>query len=112
MTLFLLAVALLIGLAAYLLMRGSVEDWQDQVITPTASPQPLPVPQPDPPPVKPRETLRLVSDRGKVLAEVTTDRRRPVVKHRVGKQLTVFVASHRDEDGVMVYRRVGVEREA
>ena len=58
--------------------------------------------------------IRLVSDMGRTLGETTiTTKRRVSLQYRVGKMkaLSNFVASHRDEDGVWVYRRVGVERE-
>jgi len=58
--------------------------------------------------------IRLVSDMGRTLGETTiTTKRRVSLQQRVGKMkaLSNFVASHRDEDGVWVYRRVGVERE-
>ena len=58
--------------------------------------------------------IRLVSNGGRRLGETTiTTKRRVSLQQRVGKMkaLSNFVASHRDEDGVWVYRRVGVERE-
>lgn len=60
-------------------------------------------------------TLRLVDDRGGELGEVDIEakRREPSFQHRTKDgRLSVFVADKQGDDGVWVYRRVGVEREA
>lgn len=60
----------------------------------------------------PQQRIRLVNERGRFLGETTVERRRVSLTHRVGKAkaLTQFVADHRAEDGVWVYRRVGTEK--
>ncbi len=63
----------------------------------------------------PKQRLRLVSNSGNFLGEtdIAAHRRRNSFTYRVGKaqELSNFVASHRDDDGVWVYRRMGVEKE-
>ena len=61
----------------------------------------------------PQTRIRLVSNAGRTLDEISVTKRRVSLQQRVGKAraLCNFVASHKDEDDVWVYRQVGVERE-
>lgn len=79
--------------------------WRPREESPTA-----PV-KPSPQPLK----IRLMSGSGLRQLGVMTlpdaRLRRPIIRHRTGSELGVFVQSHCAADGVWVYRRAGVERE-
>jgi hypothetical protein len=102
-----------IALGAYFLLSGAVPDVED--------PQPLPITPvstpvvPKPAPVGETVRVRYVDAKGRVLGEQRLDRRqrRPQLVYVYGKtqpQRGVFACSHL-QDGVWVYRCVGVERE-
>lgn len=107
----------LYALALWLIVRGVSERDAPPVPSP-APPSPVSVPElVAPKPTKtPKVGLRLVSAKGRPLVEqpvvIDAANRRAVYRHRTKDgQVSVFVADHRGEDGIWIYRRVGVERE-
>lgn len=108
----------LYALALWLLLRGASEREPAPPPAPTAAPPPIPFPAPAPRVEKPAKVgLWLVSAKGRRLIDqpvvIEAAARRAVYRHRTSDgQVSVFVADRRGEDGIWIYRRVGVERQA
>lgn len=117
------AIAVLIGLSMYLLVRGANAP---ELPPPPAATVPPPVGQwlgPLPPTAKPeprvgapaRITIKMVSAKGRWLGTTTIEarHRRATFQYRTGgdQALSNFTADHRESGSVWVYRRIGVERE-
>jgi hypothetical protein len=111
---FVAVIALSLSVVAYLLLRGA-----DQMLSSATHLPSVHTAAPEPPAptlvsaLQPSQTrIRLVSNSGKHLEDVSVTRRRVSLQQRVGKaqELCNFVASHKEDD-VWVYRQVETERE-
>lgn len=103
MTLVLLGLVVLMGAClAAAFLRGS--------LPPPEVPPPPPLAEAPPPaPAPERVRVRWISPTGHVYGEtlIAPLARRPQIRHTVGKgREVVFVASHRDDNGIWVYREV------
>jgi hypothetical protein len=116
LSLMVLAFLLLVAVVAWLLLRGGhVADVVLAEVAPVAPVEryTLPVAEAPKPKPAPRLTLRLVSEKGRKLKEITIEAksRRSSLTHRTkdGKK-GVFQARHKEGD-TWIYQRVSVERE-
>lgn len=110
------ALAVLMAVAAAKVSGRSDDPAMQPDPVPMPEPMPVPEPRPDPVPAKPgRVTVRLVSAKGRKLKDLTLDsrHRKPKLTYELKPgQLSEFVADRKTPEGVWIYRRIHVERQA
>lgn len=108
----------LYAVTVWFLFRGASEDAPPKPEPVTVTPPAVPTPAPVLLTPKPQKVgLRLVSAKGRALMAqpvvIEAKNRRPVYRHRTKDgHVSVFVADRLGDDGIWIYRRVSVEREA